>query len=43
VLSTDGQPHWEAITARAVEAWPDHALSYLVTYGVYGLALQHAE
>ena len=31
------------ITARAEAAWPDWGLSYLVTYGVYGLAWQIAE
>lgn len=34
--------HYAAITAEAEAAFPDHGLSYLVTYGVYGLALQKA-
>jgi len=34
--------HYAAITAEMEAAYPEHALSYLVTYGVYGLALQHA-
>jgi hypothetical protein len=29
---------YAAITAEAEVAFPDHGLSYLVTYGVYGLA-----
>ena len=31
--------HWKAITERARAAFPDHALPYLIEYGVYGLAL----
>lgn len=32
--------HYAAITADAEAAYPQHTLSYLVTYGVYGLAWQ---
>jgi glyoxylase-like metal-dependent hydrolase (beta-lactamase superfamily II) len=34
--------HYEAITAEAEAAFPGYSLSYLVTYGVYGLALTEA-
>ena len=34
--------HYGVITADAEAAFPEHSLSYLVTYGVYGLALQLA-
>lgn len=34
--------HYAAITAEAEAAWPERDLSYLITYGVYGLALQIA-
>ncbi len=34
--------HYAALTAAAEAAFPDYALAYLVTYGVYGLALQAA-
>lgn len=39
----DAGTHYAAITADAEAAYPEHGLSYLVTYGVYGLALQEAE
>lgn len=32
--------HWQVLQARFEAAFPRHALSYLVQYGVYGLALQ---
>jgi len=41
-LATEPDLHWAAITDRAVAAFPDHAHPYLVTYGVYGLAMAHA-
>lgn len=34
--------HYAGITAEAEAAFPERTLSYLVTYGVYGLALQEA-
>ncbi|MCB9760077.1 MAG: MBL fold metallo-hydrolase [Alphaproteobacteria bacterium] len=34
--------HYEAITAEAEAAYPALGLSYLVTYGVYGLAMEEA-
>lgn len=34
--------HYAALTAEAEAAFPEHALSYLVNYGVYGLAWQIA-
>lgn len=34
--------HYAAITEAAEAAFPEYTLSYLVTYGVYGLALSHA-
>jgi len=34
--------HYAAITAEAEAAYPTYGLSYLVTYGVYGLALTKA-
>lgn len=39
----DAATHYANLTAEAEAAFPDHALSYLVTYGVYGLAFQHAQ
>lgn len=39
---TDGATHWANLSAEAEAAFPEHGLSYLVTYGVYGLAFQHA-
>ncbi len=42
LTGADAGTHYAAITAEAEAAYPDHALSYLVTYGVYGLALQIA-
>lgn len=38
----DAGTHYAAITAQAEAAFPDYSLSYLVGYGVYGLALQDA-
>ena len=38
----DAGAHYAAITAEAEAAFPQHTLSYLVTYGVYGLAMQQA-
>lgn len=35
----DAGTHYAAIGELAAEAWPEHAHPYLVTYGVYGLAL----
>ncbi|MCB9743396.1 MAG: MBL fold metallo-hydrolase [Alphaproteobacteria bacterium] len=34
--------HYEAITAELSARYPEHAHAYLVTYGVYGLAMQVA-
>lgn len=39
----DAGSHYAALTAEAEAAWPELELSYLVTYGVYGLALQKIE
>lgn len=41
-LSADGATHWAAIKAEAESAFPEHGLSYMVEYGVYGLAFAHA-
>ncbi len=41
LLANDGA-HWDALTARAAAAWPEHELAYMITYGVYGLAMQIA-
>ena len=38
----DAGSHYAAITALAEDAFPNYTLSYLVTYGVYGLALSDA-
>lgn len=35
----DAGAHWKAIRQQAEKKYPDHALSYLIEYGVYGLAL----
>lgn len=37
----DAGLHYAELTAAAEAAWPDLALSYLVTYGVYGLVFDH--
>jgi glyoxylase-like metal-dependent hydrolase (beta-lactamase superfamily II) len=37
----DAGTHYAALTAEAEAAWPELALSYLVTYGVYGLVFDH--
>lgn len=42
LTGADAGAHYAAITAEAEAAFPDYTLSYLVTYGVYGLALSHA-
>ena len=39
----DAGAHYAEITSLAEAAFPSYDLSYLVTYGVYGLALQHAQ
>lgn len=41
-LSADPDTHWAALTSQAEAAFPDYGLSYLVTYGVYGLAFADA-
>lgn len=41
-LAADPEAHWGALTSEIEAAYPDHALPYLITYGVYGLAFQHA-
>jgi glyoxylase-like metal-dependent hydrolase (beta-lactamase superfamily II) len=38
----DAGDHYAAITEQMVAERPDHDLAYLVTYGVYGLALARA-
>ena len=38
----DAGSHYAALTAELEAAFPAYDLGYLVTYGVYGLALQHA-
>ena len=35
-------PHWAALRTRMEAAYPEYELSYLVEYGVYGLALAKA-
>ena len=42
LTSGNAGTHYSNITAEAEAAFPNHSLSYLVTYGVYGLALQTA-
>lgn len=42
LTGADADAHYAAITAAAEAAFPGHALAYLITYGVYGLALQRA-
>lgn len=39
LLGPKAGEHWKAITALAQKAYPERDLSYLVEYGVYGLAL----
>lgn len=34
--------HWDALTERAAAAFPEYDLAYMITYGVYGLAMQVA-
>jgi glyoxylase-like metal-dependent hydrolase (beta-lactamase superfamily II) len=41
-LAAEPEAHWAALTAEAEAAFPTYGLSYLVTYGVYGLAFAHA-
>lgn len=37
----DAGAHWQALTDRATKAFPGHDLGFMVTYGVYGLALRY--
>ena len=39
----DAGTHYAALTDAAKAAFPDYALDYMITYGVYGLALALAE
>lgn len=41
LLANEGH-HWDALTERAAAAHPEYALAYMITYGVYGLAMQVA-
>jgi hypothetical protein len=38
----DAAAVYAEITDAGAAAYPDHSLSYLISYGVYGLAWQHA-
>lgn len=42
LTGADAGSHYAALTAQAEAAFPDYGLSYLITYGVYGLALSEA-
>lgn len=41
-LLANDAAHWDALTALAAAEWPDYELAYMITYGVYGLAMQVA-
>ena len=38
----DAGTHWAALTKAAEKAFPGYDLGFMVTYGVYGLALARA-
>ncbi|WP_394847000.1 MBL fold metallo-hydrolase [Pendulispora brunnea] len=42
LLGDGGAPHYQALTQKAEKAFPELSLSYLIAYGVYGLAGQIA-
>lgn len=42
LTGSEAGTHYANITAEAEAAFPSYGLSYLITYGVYGLALQKA-
>lgn len=42
LTSENAQHHYRALRALAERAFPDHALPYMIEYGVYGLAQQIA-
>ncbi len=42
LMGPEAGAHMAAITAALASRYPEHTLAYLVSYGVYGLALDHA-
>ena len=42
-LAAESDGHWEALTDLAVDAFPQYAHSYMVTYSVYALAFQRVD